>query len=47
MGSMQKKHAWRVAANEEVMLAFAALCVLATIANHVTAGTANRLVFTA
>ena len=47
MGSAQKKHAWRVTVNAEVMLAFAALCVLSTIAIYVTAGTANRLVFTA
>lgn len=43
---IQRRPKWRITVNAKVTLAFAALCVLATIINFATNGAANRLVFT-
>ena len=44
--SIQRKRKWHITVNAKVTLAFTTLCVLATVANAVTSGAANRLVFT-
>lgn len=44
-GGIQKKSKWRITVNAKVTLAFAALCLVATVLNYTTNGAAMRMVF--